>query len=290
MSKKPVMLMILDGWGYREERQRQRRRAREYAKLRPALGRIPACLSANLRPRCRPAGRADGQFRSRPPQHRRRPRGDAGAPPHRHRDRGWLPSQKPGTAKPDRSAQNIRRRLPPARAGLPRRRALASEPGHRTGQNNHRRRHPRQSSMRCSTAATPHRKVPPNTSKISPPALPENARIGTLIGRYYGMDRDKRWERVSQSYNLIVAADGKHFDNAANAIATSYAENITDEFVSSQHYRRLYRRQKRRRPTMLQLPRRPRPRNPNRPARPSLRRFRARAKPQIRCRRRHDRL
>ena len=62
-------------------------------------------------------------------------------------------------------------------------------------------------------------------------ALPQAARIGTLIGRYYGMDRDKRWERVAQSYNLITSAEGQHFDGAGEAIKASYAENITDEFV-----------------------------------------------------------
>ena len=62
-------------------------------------------------------------------------------------------------------------------------------------------------------------------------ALPKGARIGTLIGRYYGMDRDQRWERVSLSYNLITSAEGKHFDSAAEAIKASYGEKITDEFV-----------------------------------------------------------
>jgi 2,3-bisphosphoglycerate-independent phosphoglycerate mutase len=62
-------------------------------------------------------------------------------------------------------------------------------------------------------------------------ALPKGARIGTLIGRYYGMDRDKRWERVALSYKLITSAEGQHFDSAAAAIKASYAETITDEFV-----------------------------------------------------------
>jgi 2,3-bisphosphoglycerate-independent phosphoglycerate mutase len=64
-------------------------------------------------------------------------------------------------------------------------------------------------------------------------ALPAEAKIGTLIGRYYGMDRDKRWERVSQSYNLIVSAEGKHFETAQVAIAASYAEHVHDEFVNA---------------------------------------------------------
>ena len=63
--------------------------------------------------------------------------------------------------------------------------------------------------------------------------LPAGAVIGTLIGRYFGMDRDKRWERVAQSYNLIVSAQGKHFETAAEAIAATYAENINDEFVKA---------------------------------------------------------
>ncbi len=63
--------------------------------------------------------------------------------------------------------------------------------------------------------------------------LPQNASIGTLIGRYYGMDRDKRWERVAQSYNLIVSAEGRHFETAQAAIAASYAEKVTDEFVKA---------------------------------------------------------
>ena len=53
-------------------------------------------------------------------------------------------------------------------------------------------------------------------------ALPKSAHIGTLIGRYYGMDRDKRWERVSQSYNLITSGRGQaFFGSASEAIKAS---------------------------------------------------------------------
>ncbi|MDE8349216.1 MAG: 2,3-bisphosphoglycerate-independent phosphoglycerate mutase [Acidocella sp.] len=62
-------------------------------------------------------------------------------------------------------------------------------------------------------------------------ALPANACIGTLIGRYSAMDRDQRWERVSLAYNLVVAAQGAHFGTAAAAIQANYAEKITDEFI-----------------------------------------------------------
>jgi 2,3-bisphosphoglycerate-independent phosphoglycerate mutase len=62
-------------------------------------------------------------------------------------------------------------------------------------------------------------------------ALPPQAKIATIIGRYYAMDRDNRWERVSQAYNLIVNAEGQHFDFAIAAIEANYAESITDEFA-----------------------------------------------------------
>lgn len=57
------------------------------------------------------------------------------------------------------------------------------------------------------------------------------ARIATVTGRYYAMDRDQRWERVSQGYEAIVSATGTSAENAAAAIAASYEADITDEFV-----------------------------------------------------------
>jgi len=62
-------------------------------------------------------------------------------------------------------------------------------------------------------------------------ALGDSARIGTLIGRYYAMDRDKRWERVQQAYELLTAAKGGGFPTAAEAIKASYAAGKTDEFI-----------------------------------------------------------
>ena len=62
-------------------------------------------------------------------------------------------------------------------------------------------------------------------------ALGGNANIGTVIGRYYAMDRDKRWERVQLAYDLITEAKGARFPTATAAIKASYAENITDEFI-----------------------------------------------------------
>lgn len=55
--------------------------------------------------------------------------------------------------------------------------------------------------------------------------------IASLIGRYYAMDRDKRWERVKKAYDLLVHGQGKKFPDAATAIASSYASGVTDEFM-----------------------------------------------------------
>lgn len=56
-------------------------------------------------------------------------------------------------------------------------------------------------------------------------------KIATVIGRYYAMDRDKRWERVKEAYDLLVNGTGKKVTCMATAIEESYAEGITDEFI-----------------------------------------------------------
>ncbi|WP_339702366.1 2,3-bisphosphoglycerate-independent phosphoglycerate mutase [uncultured Marixanthomonas sp.] len=58
-----------------------------------------------------------------------------------------------------------------------------------------------------------------------------NAKLASVIGRYYAMDRDKRWERVKKTYDLLVFGKGQHSTNAVQSIEDSYAENITDEFI-----------------------------------------------------------
>jgi len=57
------------------------------------------------------------------------------------------------------------------------------------------------------------------------------AKIASVVGRYYAMDRDKRWERVKLAYDLVVNGTGKHTTNLVQSIADSYAENVTDEFI-----------------------------------------------------------
>jgi 2,3-bisphosphoglycerate-independent phosphoglycerate mutase len=57
------------------------------------------------------------------------------------------------------------------------------------------------------------------------------SRVATIIGRYYAMDRDKRWERVKEAYDLLVSAVGKPVNNMAEAVQASYDEGVTDEFM-----------------------------------------------------------
>ncbi len=57
------------------------------------------------------------------------------------------------------------------------------------------------------------------------------ARIGSLIGRYFAMDRDKRWERVRKAYDLLVRGIGQPMTDPVKAVQQSYAAGVTDEFI-----------------------------------------------------------
>jgi 2,3-bisphosphoglycerate-independent phosphoglycerate mutase len=55
--------------------------------------------------------------------------------------------------------------------------------------------------------------------------------VATVCGRYYGMDRDRRWDRTARAYNAMVHGVGERADDAAAAVRTSYERGVTDEFV-----------------------------------------------------------
>ena len=60
------------------------------------------------------------------------------------------------------------------------------------------------------------------------------ARVGSVIGRYFAMDRDKRWDRVQQAYDLLVHGRGAHAaDNGPDAVRAAYERGETDEFVTA---------------------------------------------------------
>ena len=56
-------------------------------------------------------------------------------------------------------------------------------------------------------------------------------RVATVTGRYYAMDRDKRWDRVAKAYASLTAGAGEHADDPAKAVQAAYARGETDEFV-----------------------------------------------------------
>ena len=58
-----------------------------------------------------------------------------------------------------------------------------------------------------------------------------NAKVASFVGRYYAMDRDKRWERIKEAYDLIVKGKGKPTTNILDALKDSYNNEVTDEFM-----------------------------------------------------------
>jgi len=84
------------------------------------------------------------------------------------------------------------------------------------------------------------RDTPPRSAKASIEAMEEKfksiggGQIASLIGRFYALDRDKRWERVEQAYNLITEGKGQfQADDALSALAQSYERDESDEFVQA---------------------------------------------------------
>ncbi len=64
-------------------------------------------------------------------------------------------------------------------------------------------------------------------------SLPPDARIATVSGRYYALDRDNRWDRVARAWRAMALAEADdRFASASDAIAAAYAQNVTDEFLN----------------------------------------------------------
>ena len=85
-------------------------------------------------------------------------------------------------------------------------------------------------------AFTDGRDVSPKSAehylKLLQQSLHKNVALATISGRYYAMDRDKRWDRVSKAYAALVDATGERATDWQHAIATSYATDKTDEFIA----------------------------------------------------------
>ncbi|HEY2618740.1 MAG TPA: 2,3-bisphosphoglycerate-independent phosphoglycerate mutase, partial [Acetobacteraceae bacterium] len=84
-------------------------------------------------------------------------------------------------------------------------------------------------------ALTDGRDTPPRSAaddlKWLRGTLPREIPIATVIGRYYAMDRDKRWDRVAKAYAALAEGDGAKFNDPVKAVQDGYAHDITDEFI-----------------------------------------------------------
>lgn len=89
----------------------------------------------------------------------------------------------------------------------------------------------------CIHAFLDGRDVPPSSGKDFVADCEQKLReigvgkIATVMGRYYAMDRDNRWERVVKAYNAMVLREGIQCDDAVKAVENSYNDGVTDEFV-----------------------------------------------------------
>jgi 2,3-bisphosphoglycerate-independent phosphoglycerate mutase len=70
------------------------------------------------------------------------------------------------------------------------------------------------------------------TDADAPVEAPVKAHIATVIGRYYAMDRDTRWDRIARAYHAIVCREGHSAPNAIQALDSAYAQDESDEFVA----------------------------------------------------------
>jgi 2,3-bisphosphoglycerate-independent phosphoglycerate mutase len=63
-------------------------------------------------------------------------------------------------------------------------------------------------------------------------SLPDSAQIGTVIGRYWAMDRDNRWDRIERAWRAIMRGEGQNAESAPDAVADAYARGESDEFIA----------------------------------------------------------
>ncbi len=79
-------------------------------------------------------------------------------------------------------------------------------------------------------AFTDGRDVSPHAAESDLAELPAE-RVATVAGRYYAMDRDQRWERTQKAFDAIVEGKGEHADDPVAAVRASYEQGVTDEFI-----------------------------------------------------------
>ena len=287
---RPVMLVILDGFGWREETADNAVRQANKPNFDRLWQTCPHAFLRHLRPRCRAAGRPDGQLRGRPSQHRRRPRGDAGTAAH-----------QPGGRRT--AASPARRRLVDliaklkASGGTCHLMGLLS-PG---GVHSHQEHAVALAKILHEAgvktvvhAFTDGRDTPPRSGADDIEwllkALPQDVPIATVCGRYYAMDRDKRWDRVAKAYAALAEAEAPHIRRCRPGGAGRLRPRRDRRVRHPRLHRRLQGHAGWRRHPVLQFPRRPGARNSRRAAGAGIRRLPAQAGDPVRRRRRDDAL
>jgi 2,3-bisphosphoglycerate-independent phosphoglycerate mutase len=78
---------------------------------------------------------------------------------------------------------------------------------------------------------TPPNSAPTFLARLAPHVARAGARVATVIGRYYAMDRDNRWDRIGRAYHAIVCREGLRAADAETAVRDAHARGETDEFV-----------------------------------------------------------
>src|SRR5215208_249 len=205
----------------------QRRRAGRHTRLRPPLGGVPAHDDRRLGRGGRAAARSDGQLGGRPPDDRERPRALPGPDARQQGDRGRVVLREPGARGGVLSRARGRNERAPDRTRLVRRRPLArrapaSAVAARSGA-----RHGRRTWIH---AFTDGRDVSPTSSVRDLAELPED-RLATVVGRYYAMDRDQRWERTDRALSALVRDEGATQAAGVAEVQRQYARGVTDEFL-----------------------------------------------------------
>lgn len=231
LSAKPVVLCILDGWGLREEHEGN---AVALART-PNFDRIwESCLHASLAAHGPDVGLPEGQMGNSEVGHMNIGAGRI----------VWMDLPRIDKAIAEGAfAANPRLRAfiaaLKASGGTAHLAGLASPGGVHAHQ-----RHMAAAARVIAAAGVPvavhafldGRDVPPQSAggQIAEleAALPTGARIATVAGRFYAMDRDKRWERVEKAAAVILRGAGDQVETALGAIAAAYARGETDEFVT----------------------------------------------------------
>ena len=287
-KRRPVMLVVLDGWGWRDDARRQRRPAGAHAHVRSPVGELSARLPAHVGRGRRLAAWTDGQFRGRPSQYRRGPAGDAGSAAHQPRDRARRDRQHARAARPDRTA-----------AGKPAAPAISSG-WHRPAACIRIRITPRRSRQFSPQADRAHRRA----------RLYRRPRYAAAIGqgRYrapaqgaaaVGSDRDGQRPllRHGPRQTLGTRDQGLPRDRGRRRAALPRCRcgdrgclcaRSQRRVRAAGSGRRLSRHARRRRRALLQFPRRPRARDSGRDARSGVRRLCARPHRAVRGGGRHD--